>query len=557
MDLLPIALGALAGFCLGGVVVLLVALRHRSNNVAYLEEQIAERTGALRTLSRAIEQSPSSVVITDPEGRITYANPSFARLTGYALDEVRGRNPRFLQSGQHPAAFYRDLWHTLEARDEWRGQFSNRTKGGEIYWEAATISAVRDEAGALTHYVKVAEDITERKRAEEALQRRVEELAMLNDVAQTVATVTDLPAALERVARTVAHVLDASITIINVLQDDELEVLGWYEREPAGPEVVGRRFPLDGEVPAVLRALSEGETLIVPNQRDNLQSPLYREHMPLHVMGSVMLVPLLARGTAVGLMEVGTCQGDRGFTRGEVSLAETIAGDIAAAIDNARLLAQARVTAVGEERQRLARDLHDAVTQTIYSASLIAEALPRIWERNPAEAKRNLVKLRQLTRGALAEMRTLLFELRPGALEEASLETLLRQLGDAMTGRTRIPVTFDFQEGLPPGLFVEGIGLAPGAKIALYRIAQEAFNNIAKHSGATQVAVALRRTPDQIMLNIQDNGQGFDPGAVSGDHLGLGIMAERAGSAGAGLEIVSRPGAGTCISVTLPVLQPG
>ena len=137
------------------------------------------------------------------------------------------------------------------------------------------------------------------------------------------------------------------------------------------------------------------------------------------------------------------------------------------------LVQQAQQVAAAEERGRLARDLHDAVTQTIYSAALIAEALPQVWERNPDEGRRNLTKLRQLVRGALAEMRALLFELRPAALEQADLESLLRQLADALTGRTRIPVTVE----------TEGQGDLPAeVKVACYRIAQETFNNIAKHA---------------------------------------------------------------------------
>jgi signal transduction histidine kinase len=226
-------------------------------------------------------------------------------------------------------------------------------------------------------------------------------------------------------------------------------------------------------------------------------------------------------------------------------LAETIAGDVAAAIENARLFERAQEAAVAAERGRLARELHDAATQTIYSATLIAAALPRVWARNPAEGERNLVKLRQLVRGALAEMRTLLFELRPTALEAADLDTLLHYLGDALTGRTRIPVEVVVEEtgekkAEPP----------PNVKLALYRIAQEALNNIAKHAGATQVAVALHRMPDRITLAIQDNGRGFDLDSVSAARLGLSFMRERAEKIGAQLAVESQAGQGTRIAVT-------
>lgn len=197
-------------------------------------------------------------------------------------------------------------------------------------------------------------------------------------------------------------------------------------------------------------------------------------------------------------------------------------------------------TAATEERGRLARDLHDAVTQTIYSASLIAESLPIIWERNPDEGRRNLAKLRQLVRGALAEMRSLLFELRPSALEAAELGVLLSQLCDVLTGRTQIPVEREIDVKASPPLQV---------KVAVYRITQEILNNIAKHSDATLVELWLVSNLDQVSLTIRDNGRGFDPEAVTDGRLGLGILRERADEIDARLEVSSAPGKGTRIAV--------
>jgi len=196
--------------------------------------------------------------------------------------------------------------------------------------------------------------------------------------------------------------------------------------------------------------------------------------------------------------------------------------------------------AATEQRSRLARDLHDAVTQTIYSASLIAESLPIIWERNPDEGHRNLAKLRQLVRGALAEMRSLLFELRPSALEAAELGVLLSQLGDALTGRTRIPVEREIEDTASP---------PDRVKIAIYRITQETFNNITKHSEATLAELRLESNLDQVSLTIRDNGRGFDPDQVTDDKLGLGIMRERADEIGARLDVESAPGQGTKVDV--------
>jgi signal transduction histidine kinase len=218
---------------------------------------------------------------------------------------------------------------------------------------------------------------------------------------------------------------------------------------------------------------------------------------------------------------------------------------------------QAEELAVLEERNRLARELHDAVTQTLFSASLIAEALPALWERDQEMGRERLAMLRQMSRGALAEMRTLLLELRPAALVETGLEDLLRQLGEAVTGREGVPVTVE----------VDGLCELPAdLHVALYRIAQEALNNVVKHAKASQVAVSLRCTPRvpspssregegtavEVELCIRDDGRGFDPDEAPSEHMGLGIMRERAEAVGAQLGIVSQTGRGTQVTMVWP-----
>ena len=206
---------------------------------------------------------------------------------------------------------------------------------------------------------------------------------------------------------------------------------------------------------------------------------------------------------------------------------------------NELLREKATQDAVAAERTRLARDLHDAVTQTLFSATLIAEVLPDLWEKNRREGNRRLEELRQLTRGALAEMRTLLVELRPNALIEIPLPTLLRQLTDALIGRARLDIQLHCsgERDLPPDV-----------QVGLYRIAQESLNNIVKHSRATQAVVSLHIS-DTLRLTVADNGQGFDVSTVTPDHIGLRIMRERAEAIGAQFKVESAPGEGTRISV--------
>jgi len=253
---------------------------------------------------------------------------------------------------------------------------------------------------------------------------------------------------------------------------------------------------------------------------------------------ALLAVPLRVKGIIIGVLDM--VNKPSGFTQEDVRISSLFADQAAVAIENARLYQQAQELAAVQERQRLARDLHDAVTQTLFSASLIAEVLPRLWERDLEEGQRRLMELRELTRGALAEMRTLLLELRPAALADAVLGDLLRQLGESITGRARIPVAVE----------VEGeCVLEPEVKIALYRIAQEALNNIAKHAGASQALVNLRCQPGWVLMRVSDDGIGFDPQSIPPESLGLGIMRERVKAIGAALDIESEVDHGTQVVV--------
>jgi two-component system nitrate/nitrite sensor histidine kinase NarX len=239
----------------------------------------------------------------------------------------------------------------------------------------------------------------------------------------------------------------------------------------------------------------------------------------------------------------------RAFAQEDVELAVAFSDHAALAIRNAQLRAQVEQAAVASERRRLAHDLHDSVTQVLFSASLTAEVLPVIWQRDRAEGERALEDLRELTRGALAEMRMLLLELRPAALQEAPLDDLLAQLAAAFTGRARAPVALDVQPGCE---------LPAEVRIAFFRIAQEALNNVAKHAEASQVSLSLHCQPAPAgpgprparaaTLSIADDGQGFDPADTPPDHLGLDIMRERAEAVGATLTIASRPGQGVQVT---------
>ena len=214
-----------------------------------------------------------------------------------------------------------------------------------------------------------------------------------------------------------------------------------------------------------------------------------------------------------------------------------------AIVRHARLRDEARRLAVVEERQKLARDLHDSVTQSLFSASLQAQAAQSLWGRDPQKAKERLDRVVELCGGALAEMRALIFELRPAALQEEGLVSALRKHAAAREARDGIAVEFVAEDERR---------LAPQHEEAAYRIVREALHNVVKHARARRARVRLRFRPAALELEVHDDGQGFDVSAMRSG-LGLTSMRERAEQLGGSLDVQSRPGRGTTVSARLPV----
>ena len=198
-------------------------------------------------------------------------------------------------------------------------------------------------------------------------------------------------------------------------------------------------------------------------------------------------------------------------------------------------------TALFQERQRLARELHDLVTQTVFAANTLVEILPRILDRDVGKAREYIVELRQLTRGAMAELRALMIELRPAALAQTELGVLIKQLCDVFTGNTRVDVAFH----APQKVF-----LPESTQVAFYRVAQEALNNVARHAHATAVNVYLLQHGREVELRVEDDGPGFDPQIVAPDQTGIQFMQGYAQSCGAVLSIVTHEGEGTIVKLT-------
>ncbi|HWC29606.1 MAG TPA: sensor histidine kinase, partial [Dehalococcoidia bacterium] len=230
------------------------------------------------------------------------------------------------------------------------------------------------------------------------------------------------------------------------------------------------------------------------------------------------------------------------YTSRHAGLVEAVATQVAVAIDNARLYEQAQQLAAVEERQRLARELHDSVSQALYGIALGARTARTLLDRDPSKVAEPVDYVLSLAEAGLAEMRALIFELRPESLEIEGLVVALDKQVAATAARYGIDVTSEFGEEPDMSL---------AHKEIFYRIGQEALHNVVKHARASRASVRLARDNGSFVLEVGDNGVGFQVGQSFPGHMGLVSMSERAASIGARLEVESEPGKGTTIKLRL------
>ncbi len=366
-------------------------------------------------------------------------------------------------------------------------------------------------------------EVEERVRLEQRERRRRAEAESLRDTAAAIAGSLQLDDVIEQVLRGVEQLFDHRRSHI-ALYDNEGEL-----------ELAGQRGPGRDNLDDVEPHARVPDPLVPVTGEAGLSGG----SGPVIGGDGTVILPLEVADRRLGYLAVEPLPG-AGFSPEEVGLLATIADQASSAISNSRALMMARSLAAVEERQRLANDLHDSVSQTLWTATLTAETLARTAALTDPETAQ-LRRLHQLTKGALSEMRTLLLELRPDVIEETPLADLVYQLVGAFESRKSAPCRVELEE-IPE--------LLPTEKVALYRILQESLNNVARHAEAGAVEIKLATDGDQISLQVSDDGVGFDATKVH-EHLGLRIMAERAESIGAKLEIRSAENQGTTVSVTV------
>jgi PAS domain S-box-containing protein len=446
----------------------------------------------------------------------------------------------------HPAhrAQVNKVWreHLQGLASSYEQKYSVLDGSGRTRWVLTRGATAYDANGRARRISGIVADITSLKQAEDRLRRR-------DIIQEAISYATQQLLFTRRLEETLPEVLthlglavgfDRAYVLQNKTDDGHLwaESRWLWRRNDAAPDGRPSLEPFPFRACDQWAAELRGGRTIQGFARDF--APAEADFCRARGIVSLVWVPIFSEGQWWGVLGFDSTDREALCLDAEVDALRGAAGILGAVFAQQRIQEAERERHVQEERQRLARDLHDAISQTLWTASIISDVLPALWDQDQARARADLEKLRRLNRGALAEMRTLLLELRPAALIEADLGDLLHKLAESTMSRKNVEVTVRV-EGQPT--------CPPDVKIGLYRIAQESLNNVIRHARARAAEISLLCRPPGLLLTIADDGRGFDPGRESADHLGLTFMAERARDIGASLEIHSRPGAGTTVIV--------
>jgi two-component system nitrate/nitrite sensor histidine kinase NarX len=488
---------------------------------------------------RVVENMSDGVIVLDMHAHIVDMNPAAQQMMRCSLEEVLGQPlERFLRRWPGLAERFREV---LEAHTE----IILGEEEAPRYYDLH-ISPLYDRRETLIGRLIVLHDITEYKKLEAEQERYAAQNARFFQEEQRQRKIAE---GLRQAMLVLSRSLDYNEIVTEILAQIRrlipYDSAGFFLKDGDDLrlsngmgfdyDVVDNRIPLDSRNRTV-QAFKHRRTEVIPDVCVDPHWHPFSTHEKVH---SAVAAPLVIGEEVIGVLTVDRVE-PQAFTDEDVKILQVFANQAAIAFKNAQLHRQAQTVAALDERNRLAQELHDAVNQTLFSAALIAEALPDIWAEDPQHGEEVLEELRLLTQGALAEMRTLLLELRPAALAERNFGELLQHLTKAFANRTRIPVNL---------VIASDCTLPSEVQIVFYRIAQEALVNIAKHAKATQVSLKFDCTSAEAVLSISDNGCGFDINCVLVGHFGVTIMHERAEGIGAALDIDSQPGRGVYITL--------
>lgn len=588
-DHLLIVLGGETILWLMGLAAILTAtrrLRHELDERLRAETALRDVESRFRTL---FEQSPASIVITDLKGNIEYVNSKFTRVTGYTADEVLGQNPRLLKSGELPPEEYRRMWATISAGGEWHGEFHNRKKNGELYWESASISAIRNAAGVITQYLAVKEDITEQKRTQQAEAEQRQLAEALRDTAAKLNSTLEFDAVLDQILINVGRVVPHDGANIMLISGETAYVClsRGYDSQPARDRVLMVRLPTT--LPHLQNMIETGAPLIIP---DVTQQPNWLSVGLTDWTRSHLSAPIRIKGEAVGFINLDSATPGF-FNETHAGRLVIFANEAATAVENARLYQQAQ-TELAERRKievqlQQAKDAAEAASQakSIFLANMSHElrtplnailGFAQLMQREPslnADQRDNLKIILQSGQHLLTLINDVLdmSKIESGRVsvraEDFDLWRLLSDLEEMFGLRAAdkgLMLTFAIAPDLPHYVYADSGKL----RQVLINLLGNAVKFTAQ--GGVMLRANLRTTADEprLLIEVEDTGPGLTPEELNlifepfvqtasgqksqeGTGLGLTISRQFVQLMGGELLVNSTPGLGSTFSFSIPI----
>lgn len=544
-------------------------MRAVANVLATAIERI-QAEHALKQQAQILDQIHDSVVSTNLDGIVTSWNKGAVRLFGYTSAEALGRHIAFVYRKERRKFVEQKIIRPLKEKGAHEVEVQMRKKSGKEFWAHLSLSLRRNSRNTVVGMIGYSIDISERKKAEErlreanrTLQREIAERKQAEQLARSHAQV-------------LIHTLDALTTApdmgkfldeVLIAITDELKVHScalWfhdfvnktntlYKTSHAGRVLMGGEqldHPSASENTHFKRKIATKSLARRPFAINNatttrLLEPEVRAWMKARRVKLILCVPLLFGKKVIGTLTLRDTRRDR-FHRQEIILAQALARHVSLALQLSRLAAEGQQNTLLQERNRVAREMHDTLGQSFTGILLQLEAAEDILTENPQATRNHLKRARDLARESLAEARRSVWALRPRALEDGDLASALRNLAHQMTAGKQIKVDFTQRGKLRP--------LSPETEVHLLRIGEEALTNALRHAQASRVWIELAFNRNATRLSVRDNGRGFKaPTSSSNGGFGQVSLRERAKQIGAKITVKSEPGSGTRVVAVIPM----
>lgn len=535
-----------------------------------LEELEAQRKVAVETLRESeerfrtiFEMAPIGMDIVNSDGRPMQANLALQQMLGYTAAELRTMVYTDYTHPDDVEISQRLVREVAEGkREHFRLEKRYFNKDGSLVWGHVAVSAVRDPTGQPLYFIAMVEDVTERKRIEEALKverewvqaakLRAQSVARetaenwfnaLVDISRRIANIENVDNLLLYIARETQRLLRSDSVSIGLLDDAGSQLQLKYQTIGDRDNMLEPPLTIDNKL--LLEMLNSCSSYRFPEDVDASGAEWYCPTVARKIHAAAV-VPLQFDGQSIGGIWIGRFEGNS-FTQTDLIGLESIADQAVIALQHALMAARLQSLAVMEERSRIAREMHDGLAQILGYMGLQVQALDALVRQGDQE--KTLAELKQTRENikiAQADVRENILSLRTTLADGASIVSALQEY----------VTEFGLQTGKKTNLVAEIDGmpkLSPLAEVQLVRVVQEALANVRKHAGAECVQVVLTSLDDCLSVTVSDDGIGFKP-STERHQFGLETMRERAESVGGGLTITSSPGEGTQVQLWLPLL---